>query len=85
MRRNKIAAAAAALSLLASPVAASAASPLSLAGVPAVERAGAGMDDPADLGSRRGYMGWILAAVALGILVFVIIELGDDNSLPGSP
>ena len=84
MRLNKIAAAAAALSLLVSPVAASAARPLSLAGAPAIERAGAGMEDSAELGGRRG-LGWLLIPVALGILVFVIVELGDDNDLPVSP
>jgi len=85
MRLNKLAAAAAALSLLASAGAAAAARPLSLAASPAVQRAAAPVEDPAELGGRRGGMGWILGIVAIGILIFVIVELQDDNALPGSP
>lgn len=84
---RNILAAAAALSLLASGsvAAAQSARPLSLAESPAVQRAGAGMEDSAELRGRRGGMGWILGLVALGILVFVILEVSKDNSLPGSP
>lgn len=84
MRPNKLIAAAAALSLLISPVAASATQSLSVVGSPAMERAGADMQDSAELGGRRG-LGWLLIPVALAILVFVIVELGDDNDLPDSP
>ena len=84
MRLNKPVAALAALSVLVTPAAASAAQSLSLAGAPAIERAGADMEDSAELGGRRG-LGWLLIPVALGILVFVIVELGDDNDLPNSP
>ena len=84
MRLNKLVAAVAALSLLVTPVAASAAQSLSLAGAPAIERAAAGTEDSSELGGRRG-LGWLLIPVALGILVFVIVELGDDNDLPDSP
>lgn len=85
MRPTKLLAAAAALSLLVTPIAAQAARPLSLANSPAAARAGAGMEDSAELGGRRGGMGWILAAVALGILIFVVMELNDENDLPNSP
>ncbi|HYJ52803.1 MAG TPA: hypothetical protein VEW04_06495 [Allosphingosinicella sp.] len=74
----------AAAALLAGSTAASAqsAAPLSLAASPAAQRAGAPAHGQNDL---RGGYGWILAIAALGILAFVITELGNDNSLPGSP
>jgi len=74
----------AAAALLAGSTAAPAqnAAPLSLAGSPAVERAGASQRDSNDL---SGGYGWILAVVALGILVFIVTEIGKDHPLPGSP
>jgi hypothetical protein len=74
----------AAAALLAGGTAASAqsAAPLSLSASPAVQRVGPTTQDESEL---RGGYGWILGIVALGILVWVITELGDDNELPGSP
>ena len=75
----------AAFSLAASSMAASAqsAASLSVAQSPVVQRAGAGMDEAADL--RGGHAIWIVGAITLGILIFVITGLSDDNELPGSP
>ncbi|HEV2818159.1 MAG TPA: hypothetical protein VGW40_13175 [Allosphingosinicella sp.] len=74
----------AALSLVAGSSAASAQSAraLSLANSPAVQRAGAGMQGESDFLRRSG---WILGVLALGILVFVVIEANKDHPLPGSP
>lgn len=87
MGSRNVLAAAAALSLLVSGsiAAAQSARSLSVAESPAVQRAGAGMEDSAELGRRRVGLGWILGLVALGILVFVILEVSKDNNLPGSP
>ena len=87
MRLSNVLAAAGALSLLGSGSAAAAQSArqLSLAEGPAALRAGAAMEDPGELGGRRGGMGWILGIVAIGILIFVLTELSKDNNLPGSP
>jgi hypothetical protein len=75
----------AALSLAAGSSAASAqsAASLSIAQGPVAQRAGAGLDEAGNL--RGGYTVWIVGAITLGILIFVIMELGDDNNLPGSP
>jgi hypothetical protein len=74
----------AAAALLGGATAASArsATPLSLSASPAVQRSGAATQDEGEL---RGGYGWIIGIVALGILIWVITELGDDNELPGSP
>ena len=73
--------AAAASSLAATgPAGARRAAPLSLANVPAV-RAGASLDEPADL---RGLTPLVPGAVVLGILVFVLAGLNDNNALPAS-
>jgi len=72
----------AALSLIAAgPAAAQGAAPLSLSQLPAAHVAGPG--DASDL--RGGYTPYLAGLLVLGILVFVIIQLGDDNALPGSP
>ena len=86
MRSKKILAAAAAFSLLASGTAAAqSAQSLSVAGSPAVQRAGAPMEDRSDLGGRRrGILGWILGAGAIALLIFVITETSKDNDLPAS-
>jgi len=83
MRFRTVFAAVAALSLLASGGAAIAqsASSLSLAASAGVQEA----PDANELGGRRGGMGWILGLVAVGMLVFVVLELQDDNDLPDSP
>ena len=74
----------AALSLVAGSTAASAQSarPLSLANAPEVGRAGAQMQ------RENGFLrhsGWILGIVALGILVFVVVEASKKHPLPDSP
>lgn len=85
MRSKKILAVAAAFSLLASGTAAAqSAQSLSVAGSPAVQLAGAPMEDMSDLGGRRGILGWILGAGAIGVLIFVITELSENNDLPAS-
>jgi hypothetical protein len=73
-----------ALSLtMASTAAAQSAMPLSLAsGVP-VERAGAGLDEASQL---RGPGLWIAGAVALGLIIWGITELLDnETAIPNSP
>ena len=74
----------AALSLVAGSTAASAQSarPLSLANSPAAQRAGAEMQGENDFLRRSG---WLLGLLALGILVFVVLEANKDHPLPGSP
>lgn len=80
--------AAASLLLAATAAAAQSAGPqpagsLSLATNPAVERAGVGVE-----GSNQlvGTTGWILAAVALGLVIWGIIEItSDDEDSPSSP
>ena len=76
--RSKLAALAA-LSLVASSSAAIAqsAQPLSIQGSPAVERAGAEMQGE---GQLVGTTAWILAAVALGLIIWGIIELTESDS-----
>ena len=74
----------AALSLVAGSTAASAegARPLSLANAPAAQRAGAELRGESDFLRRSG---WLLGVLALGILVFVVIEANKDHALPNSP
>lgn len=76
--RSKLAALAA-LSLVASSSAAIAqsAQPLSIQGSPAVERAGADMQGE---GQLVGTTAWILAAIALGLIIWGIIELTESDS-----
>ena len=73
-----------AVSLVAAgPASAQSAAPLSLANSPAAARAGAQMGEASDL---HGGLSTIVVGIAvLGILVFILTQLGDDNSLPGSP
>lgn len=73
----------AALSLVAGSTAATArsAQPLSLANAPVAARAGAEVEGESDFLRRSG---WILGVLALGILVFVVVEVGKDNELPVS-
>ncbi len=54
---------------------------LSLDAAPAVERSGAELADGNDL---RGRTGWIIGAIALGLLIWGAIELFDDDE-PESP
>ena len=55
--------------------------PLSLDSALAVERAGA---DVAGANELRGTTGWIIGAIALGLLIWGAIELFDDDE-PESP
>lgn len=73
----------AALSLVAgsSAAAAESAQPLSLANSPTLQRAGAEIEGESAFLRRSG---WILGLVALGILVFVIVESSKDHALPNS-
>ena len=67
----------------AGPALAQSAAPLSLARAPAATRAGAELGETSDL---HGGLSTIVVGVAvLGILVFILTQLGDDNALPGSP
>ena len=53
------------------------AAPLSLASSPAsVERSGADLSGGGEL---RGTTGWILGAIALGLIIWGLIELFDDG------
>ena len=58
------------------------AQPLSLANASGVQRAGAEMRGESDFLRRSG---WILGILALGILVFVVVEANKDHPLPNSP
>jgi hypothetical protein len=73
----------AALSLVAGSTAATAqsAAPLSLANSPEIQRASAETQGESQFLRRSG---WLLGIVALGILVFVILESSKDNALPNS-
>lgn len=67
----------AALSLsISGTAAAQSAAPLSLAASPLAQRAGADLDEASDL---RGPGLWIAGAVVLGLIVWGIIELTDDE------
>jgi len=74
----------AALALVSGSNAASAqaAQPLSLANAPEVQRAGAQLRGESNFLRRSG---WILGILALGILVFVVVEANKDHPLPNSP
>lgn len=74
----------AALSLVSGSTLASAQAtrPLSLANAPEAQRAGAELRGESDFLRRYG---WVLGIVALGILVFVVVEASKDHPLPNSP
>ena len=72
-----------ALTLIAGSGAAVAAQPLSLSHSPAVERAGAPVSGASEL--NRGAGTWIIGAIALGLIIWGIIELTDDDDAPASP
>jgi hypothetical protein len=84
---SKKLAALAALSLVtaSSAAAAQSAQSLSLADSPAVERAGAGLDNPGDLGERRGAGIYIIGAIVLALLIWGALELFDDGEDSESP
>lgn len=77
-----LALAAVSLAAAGTPASAQSAASLSLANAPLV-RQGAGLDEAADM---RGTIVPVLVGVlVIGMLAFVIKELGDNNELPGSP
>ena len=77
--RTLAAVAAASLAFGSSAALAQSAPPLIVA--PAVERAGA---DTASANELRGTTGWIIGAIALGLIIWGAIELFDDDD-PDSP
>lgn len=77
--RTLAAVAAASLAFGSSAALAQSAAPLSVA--PTVERAGA---DTASANELRGTTGWIIGAIALGLIIWGAIELFDDDD-PDSP
>lgn len=81
MSPKKLMAAATALAMVLSPVAASAASPLSPA------RAGATLDDPSAMNPRDRYpiTAFIGAGILLAALAILIIAQDDDEDQPTSP
>ena len=77
MLSKKIAAlAAASLITMSSAAAAQTAAPLSLGQSSVVQRAGTKTEDSNEL---RGTTGWIIGAIALGLIIWGAIELLDDN------
>ena len=74
----------AALLSASSVAAAQSAAPLSLTNSPAIERASAEVEDASEL---RGPVRWIVGAAVLGLIIWGIIELTDDNErdFPTSP
>jgi hypothetical protein len=86
MLSKKLAAIAAVSLITASSAAvAQTAQPLSLSNSPTAERASAGMSGQSNL-DRRGYGIYIVGAVVLGLIVWGIIKLVDNNNNgPSSP
>jgi hypothetical protein len=78
---SKKLAAIAALSLITASSAAVAqtAQPLSLSNSPTVERAAAGMQGQGNL-DRRGYGIYVVGAIVLGLIIFGIVKLVDNNN-----
>jgi hypothetical protein len=83
MLSRKMAALVAASLLTSSGAVAQTAQPLSLANNPAA-RAGANVGDASQL-DRRGYGIYIIGVVVLGLIVWGIIKLVDNNNGPSSP
>ena len=81
MSRKILALAAFALVAGSTTASAQSAAPLSLANSPAVQRAGAETQRESQFLRRSS---WLLGIVALGILVFVILESSKDHALPDS-
>ena len=79
--RTLAAVAAASLLFGTSAAAAQTAAPLGLGNAPAVERAAADAENASQL---RGTTGWIIGAIALGLIIWGAIELFDDDE-PESP
>ena len=79
--RTFAALAAASLVFGSSAAMAQSASPLSVSNSPAIERVGADTDSANEL---RGTTGWIIGAIALGLIIWGVIELLDDDG-PDSP
>ena len=79
----RIPSALAALTLIAGSGAAAAAQPLSLSHSAAVERAGAPVNGESEL--KRGAGTWIIGAIALGLIIWGIIEITGDDDAPASP
>jgi hypothetical protein len=85
MLSKKLAAVAAVSLITASSAAvAQSAQPLSLSQSPAVERASAGTSGQSSL-DRRGYGIYVVGAIVLGLIVWGIIKLVDNNNGPSSP
>jgi len=85
MLSKKLAAIAAVSLITASSAAvAQSAQPLSLSQSPAVERASAGTSGQNSL-DRRGYGIYVVGAIVLGLIVWGIIELTNNNDHPHSP
>lgn len=85
--RAKYLASIAAVSLIAmgGAAAAQSAQPLSLNGSPTVQRAGAATSGESDL-RRRGAAFYVVGAVILGLIIWGIIELtNNDHDMPNSP
>ncbi|HEV2817187.1 MAG TPA: hypothetical protein VGW40_08205 [Allosphingosinicella sp.] len=85
MLSKKLAAIAAASLISASSAAvAQSAQPLSLANSPAIQRAAAANAGESNL-DRRGIGIYIIGAIALGLIIWGIIELTSDDDGPESP
>ena len=85
MLSKKLAAVAAISMITASSAAvAQSAQPLSLSNSPSVERAAPGMQGQSNL-DRRGYGIYIVGAVILGLIIYGIVKLVDNNNGPHSP
>lgn len=85
MLSKKLAAIAAASLITASSAAlAQSAQPLSLSQSPAAARASAGVNGENDL-DRRGIGIYIIGAVVLGLIIWGVIQLTDNDDGPSSP